>query len=71
MAELHLLLVLIVFLGPIGMVAYMLRSKLGLTRPVSTEFGPARRGEVQRPPLLVVLTWLAALIALILLHVRG
>ena|GEM_PF-6704604 len=67
----RVLLILIVFLGPIAMVAYALRSKLGLTRPSDPERSLDSRDELHPPPLLAVLIWLLSLAALIYLGVRG
>ena len=66
----RVLLILIVFLGPIAMVAYALRSKLGLTKPSDPERGPGPRDELQPPPLLAVLVWLLSLAVLVYLCVR-
>ena len=71
MALLHDLLVLIVFLGPIAMVAYTLRSKLGVAKPPDTEYGPARRDTLQPPPLWTFVVWLGSVAALIFLRVRA
>ena len=71
MALLEVLLTLIVFLGPIAMVAYMLRSKLGLTRPSDAEHGPGRRGDLQQPPLWTIVLWVMSVAALILLRVKS
>ena len=67
MSLLHDLLILIVFVGPVAMVAYMLREKLGLSQQPSREFTPQRRGEIRPPPVFAVLVWVVALVALIFL----
>ncbi|MFH0980836.1 MAG: hypothetical protein V2A79_04785 [Planctomycetota bacterium] len=66
MALLDQVLSMIVFLGPIAMVAYMLRVKLGLTKPSHASRRPHRHSELQPPPLVVVVAWVAALVVLIL-----
>jgi len=53
------------------MVAYTLRSKLGMTKPPDTEYGPARRDTLQPPPLWTFVVWLGSVAALIFLRVRG
>ena len=71
MGLLHNLLVLIVFVGPVAMFAYMLRDKLGPSEHPGTEQGLARPRELKPPPLFVVVVWAAALVALILWKIQG
>ncbi|MCP4592218.1 MAG: hypothetical protein GY842_15910 [bacterium] len=63
------LLVLIVVLGPIGLVASILRCKLGLVKPSMTKHGMTRRDEIQWPPAWTFLVWALALAGLIAIRV--
>jgi hypothetical protein len=71
MELLHTLLTLVVFLGAIGMVAYMLRGKIGLPPSSDPEVGPVRRDTLRMPPWWSVLIWLAAFIGFVVLNLRG
>ena len=71
MALLYNLLFLIVLLGPIVLVSYALRYKLGLTEPVMTKHGPSRRGEIQWPPAWTFVVWVVSLVGLIFIWVKG